>query len=178
MNLKSIIETILFVHGEPILVSALAKFAAASEEEVLATLRVLQNESERGIIVLEKDGQFQLGSRPENAQYVETLMKSEFSEELSRAALETITIIAYKGPLTRIQIEFIRGVNSSFTLRNLAMRGLVERAENPKDARAPLYRVSFDFLKHFGLTKIEELPEFETLHKEKIEILEENTNVS
>lgn len=178
MNLKSIIETILFVHGEPISVHALAKFAAASEEEVRAALHALQSEPERGIVVLEKDGEYQLGSRPENAQYVQTLMKSEFSEELSRAALETITIIAYKGPLTRVQIEFIRGVNSSFTLRNLAMRGLVERVENPKDARAPMYRVSFDFLKHFGLTKIEELPEFETLHNEKIEILEENTNAA
>lgn len=178
MNLKSVIETILFVHGEPISLPVLAKFAGASEEETLVALRALQSEPERGIVVLEKDGQFQLGSRPQNAQYVETLMKSEFSEELSRAALETVTVIAYKGPITRAQIEFIRGVNSSFTLRNLAMRGLIERTENQKDMRAPLYRVSFDFLKHFGLTKIEELPQFETLHKKKIEILEENASTS
>ena len=100
-------------------------------------------------------------------------MKSEFNEELSRAAVETAAIIAYQGPLTRVDIEYVRGVNSSFILRSLMMRGLIERVENPKDARSYLYRISFDFLKHLGVVRIEELPQYEELHKEKMGGLEE-----
>ena len=95
-------------------------------------------------------------------------MKSEFSEELSRAAIETAAIIAYQGPITRAEIEYVRGVNSSFILRGLLMRGLVERIENPKDARSYLYRISFDFLKHLGLTKIEDLPQYQEFRQEKM----------
>ena len=77
-------------------------------------------------------------------------------------------IIAYKGPLARIEIDYIRGVNSAFVLRNLTMRGLVERIENPKDARSWLYRVSFEFLKYLGLRSIEELPHYMELVKENV----------
>ena len=87
--------------------------------------------------------------------------------------METLAIIAYKGPLTRAHIEYVRGVNSSFTLRNLVMRGLVERMENPKDARSYLYGTSFNFLKHLGVARPEDLPRFEEFKKEKIEVLEE-----
>ena len=86
--------------------------------------------------------------------------------------METIAIIAYKGPLTRLDIEYVRGVNSSFIIRNLLMRGLVERVENPKDARSYLYKVSFDFLKHLGVTGIEDLPQYQEFKKSRIEVLE------
>lgn len=173
-NLKSIIESILFVYGEPISLEKLTKAVKSKKEAALEALEELKKEYEnRGLALLEKDGEWQLGSHPANAKYAEDLIKSEFSEELSRAAVETIAIVAYKGPLTRAQIEYVRGVNSSFTLRNLLMRGLVERIENPKDARSYLYRVSFDFLKHLGLTRLEDLPQYEELKKERIEVLEE-----
>ncbi|QQG45301.1 MAG: SMC-Scp complex subunit ScpB [Candidatus Sungiibacteriota bacterium] len=173
-NLKSIIETLLFIYGEPLALEKLIKIAKNKKEAVLEALSGLKKDYEgRGLTLLEKDNTYQLGSNPANAKYVEDLVKSEFTEELSRAALETVSIVAYKGPLTRAQIEYVRGVNSSFTLRNLLMRGLVERIENPKDARSFLYRVSFDFLKHLGLTKIGDLPQYEEFRKEKIEVLEE-----
>lgn len=179
MVLKSVIESILFVHGEPLSIEKLAQICHALKSDVNNALEELKRDyAERGIVILEKDSQFQIGTNPQNSDLIKELAKSEFSEELTRAALETLTIVAYKGPLMRAQIEFVRGVNSSFTLRNLLLRGLVERIDNPKDSRSYLYRISFDFLKHFGLTKIEELPNFDEFKKEKIEILEETTQNS
>lgn len=179
MNLKSIIETILFVRAEPIDLKTLMRISKHSAKEVRAVLEELTHEyTERGFMMLEKDDSWQLGSNPINAQYVEDLTKREFVQELSRSALETLTVIAYKGPMSRAEVEYLRGVNSSFTIRNLLMRGLVERVENPKDARSYLYRVTFDFLKHFGLTNMDQLPRFEEFKKQKIEILEEKSDTS
>lgn len=173
MSLKSIIETTLFAYGEPMGAEKLAKFLKRKKEEVVEALEELKNDyAGRGLVMVEKDGEYMLGSNPENAKYVENLVKSEFTEELSKAAVETLAIIAYKGPLTRADIEYVRGVNSSFTLRNLLMRGLIERIENPKDARSYLYRISFDFLKHFGLAKADDLPGFKDFKASKIELPE------
>lgn len=175
MELPSLIESLLFVYGEPLTLKKLREITGRNEEEIQKAVDTLRNAYQnRGLFLLEHEGSYQLGSHPEAATYVEKLVKSDLGEELSRAALETIAIVAYKGPLTRADIEYVRGVNSSFTLRNLLMRGLVERIENPKDARSYLYRVSFDFLKYLGLTRIEELPQFEEFKKEKIEVFEEN----
>lgn len=174
METKSIIESILFAYGEPLSLEKLTKLTKVKKEDVEEALNALAKEyAGRGLVILEKDGEYQMGSNPASARYVEDLVKNEFAEELSRAAVETIAIIAYKGPLTRAKIEYVRGVNSSFTLRNLLMRGLVERIENPKDARSYLYKVSFDFLRHLGLAKLEDLPQYEEFRKEKIEVLEE-----
>lgn len=174
MTLKPTLEAILFAHGEPLSAEKLAKAAKAKKDEVLTALKELSQEYQgRGLTILEKGDEFTLGSNPAYAGYVENLIKEDLSEELSRAAVETIAIVAYKGPLTRAQIEYVRGVNSSFTLRNLLMRGLVERMENPKDARSYLYKVSFDFLKHLGISRLEDLPQYEEFKKEKIEVLEE-----
>jgi len=176
MNITSVIETILFVHGEPLTSEKIAKIIKKDEVEVLHGLRELEEKGkERGIILLKKDGTYQLGSNPNYASYTEDLIKNEFTEELSKSAIETIAIIAYKGPLTRIQIEYVRGINSVFTLRNLLMRGLIERIENPKDSRSYLYRISFDFLKHLGVAKIEDLPQYQEFKKKKIEVLEEKS---
>lgn len=171
MKLKSLLETILFIHGEPMTLEKLAKAAGVKKEEAAAALEELKSDlKDRGIVILEKDGAYQLGSNPENSKYIEALIKSEFAEELTKAAIEVLAIVAYKGPLTRSEIEYVRGVNSSFTLRNLLMRGLVERIENPKDARSYLYRISFDALKHLGLTRPEDLPQYEEFKKETVEV--------
>ena len=168
-NPKSILEALLFSHGEPLSIKKISALLGKKEEEILSILGELRSDyRERGLTLMEKNGEWQMGTNPEYAEYVEKLVKSEFSEELSRAGLETIAVVVYKGPLTRAKIEFIRGVNSSFTLRNLMLRGLVERVENPKDARSYLYRVSFEFLKYLGITSVEELPRFSEFQKESI----------
>lgn len=174
IDLKSIIESILFIYGEPLALEKIAKIVKSEEEEIKRALAELKKDYQKsGLAILEKDGSYQLGSNPENTQYIKELVKNEFSEELSRAAVETMAIIAYKGPLTRLEIEYIRGVNSSFIIRNLLMRGLVERMENPKDARSYLYKVGFDFLKHLGVMRLEDLPRYQEFKKETMGFFEE-----
>lgn len=167
LNRAALLESALFVHGEPLGIRRLAAVIQASEEDTRAALGELaKNLSGRGLVLMEKGDTWQLGSHPAAAAAVEKLARDQFGEELSRPALETLAVIAYKGPLTRADIEYIRGVNSSFTLRALLMRGLIERAENPKDLRGFLYRVSMDFLKHLGFTRMEDLPRYEELRTE------------
>lgn len=177
-NLSAILESILFVHGEPMTLKHLCAIADADEEIVKAALAGLtQNLEGRGIMLIEKGGSWQLGSHPLYAKYVEALARGEFGDELSRAAMETMAVIAYKGPISRAGIEYIRGVNSSFTLRALLMRGLIERVDNPKDTRAYLYRTSIEFLKHFGLARAEDLPRWRELSQEAVgePVLSEST---
>ncbi|OGZ96610.1 MAG: SMC-Scp complex subunit ScpB [Candidatus Sungbacteria bacterium RIFCSPLOWO2_02_FULL_51_17] len=164
MELKHKIESVLFITGEPVSIKKLLVILNEKRENLEGALEELTKDyASRGIILIRKEDEWQFGTNPENARLVEDLAKSAFTEDLSRAALETLSIVAYKGPLTRLEIEFIRGVNSSFTIRNLLMRGLVERIENPKDARSYLYKISFDFLKHLGLSAVHELPEYEIM---------------
>jgi len=101
-----------------------------------------------------------LVSAPENSKYLERLITDDLQEDLTPASLEVLAIIAYKGPISRMEIEEIRGVNSSYTLRNLLIRGLIERRGHPQDSRAYVYEVSFNFLRKLGLKSIEELPEY------------------
>ena len=108
-----------------------------------------------------------MATNPENASVIDQLIKSEIQENLSKAALEVLAIISYRGPITRVEIEAIRGVNCSFTVRSLMMRGLLERIENPKDNRGYLYKISFDFLRKLGVDSIEKLPDYEMLSKDE-----------
>lgn len=176
MNLKAIIETILFVRAEPTDMNTLVSTTGYEEKDIQTALDELGKEyHERGFVLLNKNQAWQLVSNPVNTIYVETLVKREFAQELSRSGLETLAIVAYKGPISRVEIEYLRGVNSSFTLRNLMMRGLIERRENTQDARSYFYQVTFDFLKHFGITCMDQLPRFEEFKKQKIEMLEEKS---
>lgn len=168
-KLKSAIESILFISGEPVSVAKIAKVTEAPIAEVENALMVLQNEyadSQRGIVILKKEQEVQMATDPENASIVDRLVKSEIQENLSRAGLEVLSIIAYRGPITRVEVEAIRGVNCSYTVRSLMMRGLLERIENPSDNRGYLYKISFDFLKKLGIDSIEKLPDYETLSKD------------
>lgn len=127
-------------------------------EQALNELR--ENGERRGVILLKKGDEYQLGTDPEHAPYIERMIQHEFSESLSKQALETLAVIAYQGPLSKTDIDYIRGINSAFILRTLLVRGLIERADNTSDARSYAYQISFDFLKHFGLQSPEELPRY------------------
>jgi segregation and condensation protein B len=167
-KLKSIIESILFISGEPVKISKIAKIAGVPKLEVENALMMLQGEyaQGRGMIILKKEDEVQMATSPENSEAVSNLVKSEIQEGLSKAALEILSIVAYRGPITRVDIEAIRGVNSSYTMRALLMRGLLERIENPKDNRSYLYKISFEFLKKLGLESVEKLPDWESLSKD------------
>lgn len=150
----------------------LAKVADATEAEVEGALEKLNADyaNGRGLRIVKIKDTIQLVSNPDNAQFVAELIKSEIQENLSQAALEVLSVVAYRGPISRAEVEAIRGVNCSFTLRALLIRGLIDRTENIKDNRRYLYNISFDFLKKLGVDSVEKLPDWEVLQKkEKIE---------
>jgi segregation and condensation protein B len=168
-KLKSVIESLLFLSGEPLKMAKIAKICETSNAEVERAIMLLQGEyaaAKGGIILIKKEDEVQLSTNPENFSYVDQLVKSEMQENLSRAALEVLSIVAYRGPITRAEIESIRGVNCSFTLRSLMMRGLLERIDNPKDGRGYLYKISFEFLKKLGIENIEKLPDYRELSQD------------
>lgn len=169
-KIKSAIESILFVSGEPVKVARISKILSVPIPEIENALMAMQVEygsKQKGITIIRKENEAQMVSNPENASFVEQIIKSEIQENLSRASLEVLSIIAYRGPISRIDVEAIRGVNCSFTVRSLMMRGLLERIDNPKDNRGYLYKISFDFLRKLGIDSIENLPDFDKLSKDE-----------
>lgn len=175
LSLDSQIEAILFWKGEPQSIKKLAASLGKKEEEILAGLEVLKEKiKDRGVELIYKDNEVMLGTTSKLSHIIERLTKEELVRDLGRAGLETISIIAYKGPISRAEIDYIRGVQSNFILRNLQIRGLVERIENEKDKRSFLYRPTFELLQFLGVSKIEDLPEYE---KVKVEF-EQNLTTS
>lgn len=173
-KLKSILESLLFVSGEPIKISRLARISGVGKNEIEESLDAIEKdykEQNKGLRIVKKGDSVQLATNPENAEFVSQLVSGEMSSELSKSALETLSVAAYRGPVTRIQIEAIRGVNCSYVLRSLLMRGLVERKES-SDIRGYLYEISFDFLKYLGIQNPKEFPDWESLSRnEKVEEL-------
>ncbi len=167
--MKPQIEAILFAAGEPVDVSKLAKFLEVDKEEVSTTVKELGSFYEQngsGLQIVQKGSKIQLVSNKDQGELVAKFLNRKMHEPLSKAALEVLAVVAYRGPVTRAQIEHVRGVNCSFTLRNLAMRGLIERKDNPADSRSYIYKPSFDMLKSLGIKKIKELPDYELLSEE------------
>ena len=178
INLNSIIESVLFLCGEPIKISKLEKITGKSKEDIEKSIEELSSgyqERKSGMILVRKEDEVQLATSPENTQFVDQVVKGELQESLTKTSLEVLSVVAYRGPITRSGIEAIRGVNSSFTLRNLLMRGLIERIGNPRDSRGYLYKISFNFLKKMGISGIDELPDFKDLSKDsRLESISEN----
>lgn len=169
------IEAILFWKGEPMAIKRLADSLGKKEEEILVGLEILKEKiKDRGVELVFKDGEVMLGTAAKLSHIIERLTKEELVRDLGKAGLETISIIAYKSPISRAEIDYIRGVQSNFILRNLQIRGLVERVSNPKDARSFLYKPTFELLQFLGVSKIEDLPEYE---KVKVEFEQNSTPV-
>lgn len=162
-NLVAAIEAVLFVYGEPMEIKKIAKLVKADETAVKEALKNLEQEflsENRGLKLIFSGDKIQLATKPEFSSFLENFIKEEFKENLTPAALETLSLIAYLGPVSRSQIDYYRGVNSAFILRSLLIRGLIERSADPKRANVYLYEVSFDLLKYLGISKVEELPEY------------------
>ncbi|MDW7740155.1 MAG: SMC-Scp complex subunit ScpB [Bacillota bacterium] len=162
---KKVIEAYLFLSEEPIKTDKVALILTVSAEEAEQLIIELKNDlktSNRGLQIFETAGGFQLGTIPELAPYMEKAFSEDVSSNLSNAALEALAIIAYKQPVTRIEIESIRGVRSEHVLENLLKRRLIRisgRKEGP--GRPLLYCTTIDFLKYFGLKELNELPPLE-----------------
>jgi segregation and condensation protein B len=162
--LKNHIEAILFWRGDPMTVTELAKFTFSTKEETAEALAEVKTDLEtRGIVLIEHEGEYTLGTNPESSKLIEAVRKEELSRELGKAGLETLAIVLYQGPVRRSEIDYIRGVNSNFILRNLLIRGLIERKPAPNDNRASVYSASMELIRYMGLSNISELPDFETV---------------
>ncbi len=167
MNLEQQVEAILFWKGEPMTVKELSKLLGQSEEAIDGAVHNLQAHLlNRGIILMKTGGEIMLGTSPEASQLIEKITKEELSKDLGKAALETLSVILYKGPVKRSEIDYIRGVNSTFILRNLLVRGLIDKKPAPDDQRASVYSASFELLSHLGVAEIKDLPNFNLVQEE------------
>jgi len=162
IELESRIEGLLFYKGEDVSVKKLAELLTVTEPEIEEALKKLeQNLIGRGLVLVRKEDRVVLGITGELSTLIESIRKDEIAKELSKAALETLSIVLYKNGVSRSEIDYIRGVNSSFILRNLLVRGLVEKVIDSKDSRRILYRPTFDTLSYMNITSIEQLPNYE-----------------
>ncbi len=161
MNNEQKIEAILFYKNEPVTLKELSKILEIDIEIVRATLNNLESQyKNKGIVLIQTHDSAAFGTHPDLSQMFEAMQKEELSKELGRAGLETLSIILYKGPVTRREIDHIRGVNSGFIVRNLLIRGLIERTESGMGERSFSYRPTLALLKHLGITKVSDLPEY------------------
>ena len=178
-KLSQTLEALLFVAGEGISIKKVAEITKSTPEEIEVSASELEHSlRERGIRLLRKDTYLSLVTAPETTAAVEELIKHELTGDLSRASLETLTIVAYKHPVSRPEIDYIRGVNSSFTLRNLIMRGLVEKVPHAKDGRTYLYQPSIDFMKFLGITSLDSLSEYTTYRSALDEGISQSENIA
>ncbi|MCK6630465.1 MAG: SMC-Scp complex subunit ScpB [Anaerolineae bacterium] len=162
-QLTIIVEGLLFVSAEPVTVEHLASVIVCPPERVEAALEQLKESCrQRGIRLQRQGKKVQLVSAPEVTDYIERFLGLTTSARLSTPALETLTIIAYRQPITRPEIEAIRGVNSDGVLRTLLSKGLVEEVGRLDTVGHPsLFGTTFEFLRYFGLEDLKDLPELE-----------------
>lgn len=173
LPLSARLEAVLFFRAEPMSVKELAKATDERPETVAEALDELKTTlSGRGVTLIHVGELYSLGTTSGAADLIEKLTKEELARDIGKAGLETLAIIMYKGSVTRREVDFIRGVNSTFIIRNLLIRGLIERVDDDKDKRQFRYRPTIDLLSHLGLSKVDDLPEF-TLVKSELEKLNE-----
>lgn len=175
-SLQTHLEAILFFKGEPMKIKNLAatlEVPEASVKEALIELKGALNE--RGVRLIEEGEYVALATAPEAQASIEKLKKEELEGPLGKAGLETLAIIIYQGPVSRADIEYVRGVNCTSILRSLTMRGLVERIENPNDKRSFLYRATPELPAALGVNSLKELPEFESVGQDITTALEQKT---
>lgn len=159
-NLVNILESLLFVSSTPATVDQLAKCLEAERDSVELALLTLSTDLERrGIRLQRKGDEWQLVSAPENAVHAERFLGLQLASRLSGAAMEALAVVAYRQPVTRAQVEAVRGVNSDGVLNTLAARGLIAEVGRLETAGRPvLFGTTFDFLQHFGLGDLSALP--------------------
>ena len=162
-QIKSIIESILFAAGRAIKITEFMSVLELGKDEIMPIMENLINEykaKDRGIEIIKINDGFQMCTKKENYEYLYQIFDKRSKPNLSNAALETLSIIAYNPKITRAEIENIRGVNSDGTIYKLMEYGLIESAGKlDVPGRPTAYRTTDNFLKTFGFTSLEELPE-------------------
>jgi segregation and condensation protein B len=169
MSLKSQIESLLFIAAKPLSLNDLNKILSKDKKEIekaLIELRDIYHKNESGLQIIEQGKKYQMVSSADNAKLVQKYLEYETSGELSQASLEALTIIAYRGPISKTELERIRGVNCSLILRNLLLRGLIEE-KNSASGEDKIYSVSLDFIRFLGIENIKQVPDYERLNKDQ-----------
>ena len=167
MEIEKQIEAVLFWKGEPMTFPELCRALKLPSNEVKKGLAILKEKMQtRGLVLIQTEEEVALVTAPETHELIERLRKEELSKELGKAALETLSIVLYKGKASRRDIEYIRGVNSTAILRSLLIRGLVERKQSESDERVFLYHPTVELVSLLGIRDVEELPEFASVKAE------------
>jgi len=171
----SIIESLLFVTGDSLKITELANILECSigfTRELINELIEKYEEEDRGIKIIVTNEQYQFVTKPCNSEYIQKLLKTNIRQSLSQASLETLAIIAYKQPITRVEIEDIRGVKSDRAIYTLSEKKLIEESGRKNVPGRPIIYITTDeFLKHFNFYNLAEMPSLENF---KSEILQEN----
>lgn len=169
-NIQSQIESLLFISAKPMSIKQLAEILEIDNKDAAEAGDRLVEEyknKQSGIQIVKNAQQYQMVSSPENSELVRKLIKDETSGELSRPSLETLTIIAYRGPIGKFELDRIRGVNCALILRNLLLRGLIE-PNSDKEKGEIKYSVTMDFIRYLGISDLHQLPEYEKLHQDNV----------
>jgi len=168
MPIKSKIESLLFISAKPMSVGQLADLLKAEKKEIIKSADELLADykiAQAGVQIIKDGSKYQMVSAPANAKVIQEFIKDETTGELSRPSLEALTIIAYRGPVSKIDLDRIRGVNCALILRNLLLRGLIE-GKFDKKKNETYYAATFDFIRFIGLNDIKELPDYEKLNQD------------
>ncbi len=168
MLIKSKIESLLFISAKPMTVKQLTDLTKEADKEVKSACDELVSdykEKKGGLQIIKSGSKYQMVSSPDNAKLVQEFIKNETTGELTRPSLESLTIIAYRGPIAKIDLDRIRGVNCALILRNLLLRGLIE-AQYDQKKKTTYYNVTFDFIRFLGVSDVSELPDYEKLHQD------------
>ena len=158
--------SILFVASKPVSIKELAEVLETDEQEIKTAASELSSyNAQAPIILLAHNNKLQLASNPDNSSVIKKFLTLELREKLTDASLETLAIILYKQPISKAEIENIRGVNSQYSIRHLLIRGLIEKIQSPSDKRMQLYKTTLEFMQHLGIKDMKDLPDFEELTK-------------
>lgn len=169
-KLSSQLEALLLVANKPVSLKELGAAAGTKTAEIAAALQEMASDyeqSEKGWRLICAGNNYQLVSAGEHAALIKNFLKTEANGELSQPSLEALTIIAYRGPVSKLELERIRGVNCSLIIRNLLLRGLIEEIFD-KQKNENYYQATLDFVRFLGLGSVAELPDYERLHQPEV----------
>ena len=164
LNLMAQLESVLFAAGKPIKLKRLAEVCEVTVgdvEQALVELARMYTENSRGLTLITNQGEVALATHPASSDLVKQFLKKEELGELTRPQLEALSVISYRGPVSKAELEQLRGVNCSLILRNLQIRGLVEAVG--EDSGLPRYQVTVDYLRYLGINSTHELPNYDSL---------------
>ena len=158
------VHAILFASAEPVEKKQLVSLLEIKESELALILRALEGLLKgSGLTLIETESEVELRTSPEASAILKKFHESELARDLGKASLETLAVIAYQSGATRGEVDWVRGVNSSTSLRTLLMRGLIEGREDERDKRRVRYAITTEALAHLGISRMEDLPRYTEL---------------